>query len=195
VRDRHRELANLLAAPDALPRRRRRDQCCEQRRLPRARLPRHGDSAAELGQRPQEGGGLRRERVAGDEVLERDVADGVAAQGRRQPVGDGRDGGGQARRSVEDPRLHQRRAGVELALGRGQQPLDDLPVLTLARRQGESSQVARAVEVRDPRPLDEDLLDVGAAHEIRQRAEVGDRPQHAFDHRLRFGQGNLSAEA
>ena len=103
---------------------------------------------------------LLAQRVACDERVERDVAHGVAPHRRRQPVGDRRDRGRQTGGAVEHARLHERVLRVQLAFGRGEQPVDDLTVLVLGRRFGEAAQPPSPIEVRDARALDEDLFDV-----------------------------------
>ena len=84
--------------------------------------------------------------------------------------------------------------GVELPVGHGQHALDDLPVLLLAGRHGEPAQAPGSVEVRHPRPLDEDLLDVAPGDQLGQGTEVGDRAQHPLDHLGRLDERELLAE-
>jgi hypothetical protein len=160
----------------------RREQCCGQRGLARARFTRHRHSAAELHQGDEEGSGLTRKRVARHEVVERDVAHDVSAERGREAVADRRDRRGKPRGAVEDARLHHRVLGVELTVGGREETLDHLSALLLARRHSESPQVTRRVEVRHASSLEEDLFDVATRDEVGHRAEVGDRPQHAIDH-------------
>jgi hypothetical protein len=70
VQHRDRELSDLLAAPDAVGRRNRGEQCRSQGGLARSGLARDCDPAAELHHGPQEIGGLRSQRVAGNEGVE-----------------------------------------------------------------------------------------------------------------------------
>ncbi len=51
---------------------------------------------------------------------------------------------------------------------------------------GETAQATGAVEVRDARALDEDLLDVAPGDQIGEGTEVGDRPQHPVGHLRRI---------
>ena len=167
-----------------------------QRRLARAGFARDDDPAPLLHERPEERRGRRRQRVARDEVVERDVAHGVAPDRRREPVGDGRDRGGQPRGAVEHARLHHRVLGVELAFGVGEEPVEDLSrfsssVVGSARPRNRPA----GVEIRDAGALDEDLLHVLARQQLAERAELGDRTQHPLHHRLGVAERELLAEA
>src|SRR6266540_2359671 len=73
-------------------------------------------------------------------------------------------------------------------------PLDDLAILALGGRSGQAAEPARAVEIRDAGTLDENLLDIASGNEVRQRAEVGDRAQHAIDHPAGVAERHLVAE-
>ena len=138
----------------------RREERGGQGRLPCAGLARDHDSTALLYDGPEEPCRGRRERVARDQLVERDVAHGVPPHRRRQPVGDGRYGGCETRGAVEHARLHHRVLGVQLTLGLGEHPVEDLAVLVLGGRLSQSAQSSGGVEVRDPRALDEDLFHV-----------------------------------
>ena len=121
---------------------------CPRRALPR---PRSGCAAASSPTGSRRPAAVNASRA--DERVEGHVAHRVAPDGRRELVGDGLDRGRQPRRSVEDARLDERMLRVELALGRGEQPVDDLAVLLLGRRLGEPVQPTVSVEVRDPGAL------------------------------------------
>ena len=84
--------------------------------------------------------------------------------------------------------------GVELTFGRGEQPVDDLAVLGLGRRFGQTAQPTVGVEIGDAGALDEDLLDVSAREQLTQRTELGDRTQHASRHLRRVAERHLVAE-
>ncbi len=86
VRDRHRQLADLLARAHAVARGRGREQRRRERRLARARFTGHRDPAAQLHQEPEERRRLGDKRVAIDEIVERDVAHDVATQRRRELI-------------------------------------------------------------------------------------------------------------
>ena len=135
-----------------------------------------------------------REGVAGHQVGQRDVAHDVAPQRGRELVADRRDGGGEARRSAEHPGLDHRVLGVELPIGDRQHALDHLTVLVLAGRHRETAQASGAVEVRDPRAFDEDLLDVASGEQLGERTEIGDRAQHTVGEVGRVGERQVGAE-
>ena len=80
---------------------------------------------------------------------------------------------------------------VELALGHGEQTIEDLAVLVLGRRLGQAVQPSGGVEIRHAGALDEDLLHVGARQQVGERAQIRDRPQHAMHHRGGVTERNL----
>ena len=111
----------------------------------------------------------------------------------RRSVADNRSPtGGQRRResrgTAEHPGLHERVLRVQLAVGRGEQPLDDTAVLGLAGGHRQPAESARSVEVGDARALEEDLLDVAPCEQLGERAEVGDRSQQLLDDGVGIGE-------
>jgi hypothetical protein len=84
---------------------------------------------------------------------------------------------------------------VQLPIGHGQQPIEDLPILVFGRWFGQTTQTPAAIEVRNPRAFDEDLLYIGAGEQISQRAEIGDGSQYPAHHRLRVPERDLLAES
>jgi hypothetical protein len=194
VCDRHRDLADLLATADAMTRRLRGDEGGRHRGLACSRLARDRQPAAHLHHRPEEVGGLRADRVEVDETSECHVANCVSPKRRGQAITDGWDRRGQPSASLEDPGLDDRMLRVELPICWREQPFDYLAVLTLAGRRRQAAQPPRRVEIRHTRTLEEDLLDVGAGDQLRQRSEVGDRLQDPADHLARITEWYLVAE-
>lgn len=150
------------------------DQRGREGRLPRARLTRDRDPAAELHHAPEEAGCLGTERVALDKVVEGDVTHRVTTDRRRELIAYRRNGGSEASAPLEDPGLHHRMLRVELPVSGGEQALDDLTVLGLTGRGRKTSESPRGVEVRHARALDEDLLHVAPRDQVGERSEVGD---------------------
>ena len=137
-----------------------------------------------LGQGPEERGGLLGERAACDQGAQRLVGDGVLPHGHRQPVRHRRDDGGEPCPAVEHPRLLDGRRGVEPPVGAGQQPVDELPILGRRGRLHQRLEPAVGPDVRDPVALDEDLLDVGRLDQLGHRPESGDRLPQPLHHAL-----------
>ena len=190
----HRQLADLLARPDAVPGRGGRQERGDERRLAGTGLARDRDPAPELHQHAEERGGFSRQRVALDQVVEGHVAHHVPPQGRRQLVADRRDRRGEARGAPEHAGLDHRMLGVELAIGHREHALDDLPVLLLAGGHGEPPQAPGSVEVRHPCTLDEDLLDITPGDQLRQGTEVRNGAQHPLGHLGRLDERELLTE-
>ena len=179
VDERNGELANLLARPDAVVRGRCREQRAEQRGLACSRLARDDDPAADLHERAEERRRRRAQRLPPDQLVEGDVADRVAPQRGREAIGDGCDRRREPRRTLQHTRLDQRVLRAEVPIGRGEQPVDNAPVLLLGCRRRQAAKMSVGIEVRDPTSFDEHLFDVGAGEELGQRAEVGDGADHA----------------
>jgi len=132
VHDRRRELANLPrnSARSDWPGPAARS-AGGQRRLPRAGLARDHDSTALLDDGPEETAPrVGDSAFARDQLVERDVAPPcTAAPSADNRSAMGRDGGCETQRVPSStPRLHHRVLGVELALGLGEHPVEDLTV-------------------------------------------------------------------
>ena len=123
----HRELAHLLAAPHALGGGDRVEEGTEQRGFACSGLPAHDDRGIACHHEAKELRCRCAERPEFDEAAKTLSTKAEAANGCREGLGDRWRNGGEPRRAVEHPGLHDRGRRVEPAIGRGEEAIDDVP--------------------------------------------------------------------